>query len=497
MSTPKTLEELEPRAVWRFFADLTRVPRPSRHEERVRAHVLQTTRACGLSPREDARGNVIIDVPASPGCQAAPVTVLQGHLDMVCEKNSDVAFDFDREAIRTVIERDQKSGELIVRADGTTLGADNGIGVALALAAATSDEIKHGPLELLFTLDEEAGMSGAKALTPRTFRGRRMLNLDSEEDDTLYVGCAGGTDTNLTWVFKMEPLPAGTSTATVRVCGLRGGHSGGDIHENRANANKLLARVLATADVGGLRIGSIQGGSKRNAIPREAAAVVFGGADLVKRLTDAGRAACEAARSQSGEAHPQVTVAGAAGAETAISAADSTRLVNALLGLPNGVLGMSRAIPGLVETSTNLSTIESARLPDGGALRVEVGMLSRSSCSAWLRATCDQIAAIGRLGGAESSEGNQYPGWQPNLDSPLLATCRRVYEAACGRSAKVTAIHAGLECGIIAERVGGMDAVSFGPRITGAHSPEERVYVASVQRTWAYLKALLAELAGE
>ncbi len=494
MSMPKTMEELEPQAVWRFFAGLTRIPRPSKHEERVRRHVLETAGSLGLKAREDAQGNVIIDVPASPGCEAAPVTVLQGHLDMVCEKNSDTAFDFDREAIRTVVEKDAKSGELIVRADGTTLGADNGIGVALALAAATDKSVKHGPLELLFTLDEEAGMSGAKALTPQSFRGRRMLNLDSEEDDTLYIGCAGGTDTNLTWRLAAEPIPAGLACATIKVHGLRGGHSGGDIHENRANANKLLGRVLASCGVDGLRIASINGGSKRNAIPREAEAVVCGGADLVKRLTQAGEAACAAARSQSGEANPKVTVTPASGIAGALSAGHSRALIDAMIALPSGVLGMSRAIPGLVETSTNFSTISSTASADGNSIQVVVGMLSRSSCDAWLRATCDQIAAIGRLAGAEATEGNQYPGWQPDVDSPLLAICRRVYESTHGHAPQVTAIHAGLECGIIAERVGKMDTVSFGPRITGAHSPEERVYVASVARSWTYLKALLAEL---
>jgi dipeptidase D len=383
----------------------------------------------------------------------------------------------------------------ILHADGTTLGADNGIGVALAFAAATAPEVVHGPLEILCTIDEEMGMTGAKELTPDFIRGRRMLNLDAEEDDALYIGCAGGCDTTLVWEFKTTPPPQRATVCRVAVGGLRGGHSGVDIHLNRVNAIKLLVELLATVEDGRPRLADMRGGSKRNVIPREASAVVVGSARLMKRL---GLAAQElqAVAVRAGETGCTIQLEKlTGGAAAALSVPDTRRLLTTLTALPHGVLAIVPEMPGLVQTSNSTSTIESA--PTDGKLRITIGCLSRSSSARELAATARQLRAIGGLAGAQADSGNQYPGWQPNVASPLLATCRRVYEQLFGAAPNITAIHAGVECGIIGERMGDgqMDMVSLGPHIEGAHSPDERVYVASVQKTWKYLTTLLAELA--
>jgi dipeptidase D len=499
MSTPtnhSAIEALEPQAVWQLFVGMTAVPRPSKREERIRDHVRGLAQKHGWPVRQDGAGNLLIEVPATPGHESAPVTVLQGHLDMVCEKNTGTAFDFERDALKLVIDRDGQNGEAFVRADGTTLGADNGIGLALALAASAAPDVVHGPLELLFTIDEEAGMTGAKTLTADFLRGRRLLNLDSEEDDALYIGCAGGCDTTLTWNWKTRPASQRVRAARVTVSGLCGGHSGGDIHKHRGNALKLLARTLLAGGSGRAQLAEINGGSKRNAIPREAAAVVVGSRTALTALAKAAAMVQEQAARESAEDQPVIRVEPLDGAAPAVlSAADTTRLLEVLAALPHGVLSMHPRVAGLVETSNNVATVNTHLDSDGRTLHVAVGTLSRSSSGTQIHVTLRQIEAVGRLAGAEVVNANDYPGWAPNVDSPILATCRQVYERVFGAAPKVTAIHAGLECGIIGDRVGGIDAVSFGPHITGAHSPDERVYIASVQKVWKYLRAVLAELA--
>ncbi len=497
MSTsPTAIQGLQPTSVWQFFAELSAVPRPSKREEQIRAHVRKTAERLRLRFREDQVGNIVIEVPGSAGHEHAPVTVLQGHMDMVCEKNAGTQHDFDRDPIRLVLDKEAKTGDALVRADGTTLGADNGIGLALALAAATCPEVVHGPLEILCTIDEEMGMSGAKVLAPDFIKGRRMLNLDAEEDDALYIGCAGGCDTTLTWELKTAPVPQRSTAARITVAGLRGGHSGVDIHLNRINAIKLLVQGLTTVGPGRLRLAELRGGSKRNVIPREASALVAGPATAVKELTAAAQKLQEAAM-QAGEEACTIRVEKIplSDAPAALTAKDSQRMLTVLTALPHGVLAVVPEMPGLVQTSNSTSIVES-KLADG-KLTVTIGCLSRSSMATELGATARQLAAIGELAGAKVDSGNQYPGWQPNVSSPLLATCRRVYQQLFGEAPNVTAIHAGVECGIIGERMGdgAMDMISLGPHIAGAHSPDERVYVASVQKTWKYLTALLAELA--
>ena len=492
---PTDLGKLEPSNVWTLFARVAAVPRASKKEERIRNEVRAIALEKGLAVREDSVGNLVIEVPASPGLERTPITVLQAHLDMVCEKGPDSTHDFDGEGIRPMVDHDSTSGEQIVRADRTTLGADNGIGIAMALAAACSPQVAHGPLELLFTIDEETGMTGAKALTPESLRGRRLLNLDSEEDDVLYIGCAGGCDSFLSFDFATAEARTGRA-CRVNVVGLRGGHSGANIHENRANAIKLLVRTLARAGSDSLRLASIQGGQLRNAIPRQAEAVVIGPPQVLDALRGAAAAVADEAARESAEEDLSIRVEPASQGEVtaALSTEETSCLLATLAALPHGVLGMHARMEGLVETSTNLATISSTPLAGQQAIRVEIANLSRSSSASRQQEVVGQIAAVSKLAGAAFRVGNSYPGWEPNVTSPALAICRRVYAGLFGQEPRVTAIHAGLECGIIGRCVGGMDMVSLGPKIKGAHTPEEHVYVTSVQKSWKYLLALLAEL---
>lgn len=496
-SQPSPLESLEPTSVWRFFAAMAAVPRPSRFEEKIQAHVRATAEELGFASRQDAAGNIVIDVPATPGHEDAPLTVLQGHLDMVGEKNADVDHDFERDPIRPVIDAEEGTGEPIVRAAGTTLGADNGIGVAMALAAATSPDVVHGPLEILCTSNEEMGMSGAMALEPGFFHGRRMLNLDSEEDDAIYIGCAGGTDVELIWQMQTAPLPAAAEICHVSVGGLRGGHSGDNIHLNRANAIKLLAHVLGAEPGMALQLIELNGGSKRNAIPREASAGVAGPAGTMKMLRQSALEMQARAVRSNGEANCRITVEKAREGSAALAATveDTHRLLSGLIAAPSGVVAIVPEIAGLVQTSNNISIVETQHESGGGRLRLQAGCLARSSSPDDMQMIVRQLAAVGHLAGATVEVGNSYPGWQPNLDSALLATAQRVYQELFEDEPGVAAIHAGLECGIIGQRIGEMDMISIGPRIEGAHSPDERVYIKSVEKSYRYLIALLAELA--
>ncbi len=486
------IESLDPKTVWNIFVGLSAVPRPSKREEKIRAHVLGLAEKCGFAARQDDIGNIVVDVPATPGHEAAPITVLQGHLDMVPENNRDTPHDWDNDPITLVMDKDAETGLDIVRADGTTLGADNGMGVAMSFAVATTPEIVHGPLELLFTTDEEAGMTGAKELTPDSFKGRRMLNLDSEEDDAIYMGCAGGCDSNASWTFETAAADAANEACKITVTGLRGGHSGGDIHEGRGNAIRLLVRTLLLAGAKKLQLSEIAGGSKRNAIPREAHAVVTGPAGTLGSLVEAATTVQVNGIAESFEPKLEINVEKTTASQVA-TAEDTARLLAALIAMPCGVQGMHPKIPTLVETSNNVSIIESAA--SAGKVDIGLAMLSRGSSQSRLQTVKDHIVAVTKMSAATIQQGNEYPGWEPNVDSPLLATCRRIYKGMFNDEPHVAAIHAGLECGIIGKRVGDMDMVSFGPTIRGAHSPEERVFIESVGKSYKYLIAVLAELA--
>jgi dipeptidase D len=470
--------------VWRQFDDIRKIPRPSGKEEKIREHMKAFAKARGFEVREDKAGNVCIVVPATPGHEKAPTIVLQGHMDMVCEKNSDKQFDFEKDAIDVRVEGDW------VKANGTTLGADNGLGLAAALAAAVDESVVHGPLELLFTVDEETGLTGAMGLETSLVTGRKLLNLDSEDDGVLFVGCAGGQNTALHLPVTLVDALAGRTALRVHVKGLRGGHSGLDIGENRANAIKLLCRTLvlgsAATDVA---IGAIEGGSAHNAIPREASAVVLV-ADRAAFEASAVKA-LEAAKAEHGPADPDmvIEVAAAAAPAKVLSAETGRKVVDLVLALPHGVLAMSRELKGLVETSNNVATVA---IKDGSAV---VLCSSRSSVAAALRSTIAQLRAVGGLAGADVQEKPGYPGWQPNMSSDLLALGRSVFSEIWGKEPKVTAIHAGLECGLIGERFPGMDMLSFGPQLKAVHSPDERAQISSTARFWEAVKGMLGKLA--
>ena len=481
------LSELEPRTLWSHFDAIRRVPRPSRHEERIRAHLLAWARERGYEARTDAAGNVVVRVAATPGHENAPVVVLQAHMDMVCEKNDDVRFDFMNDAIE--VERD---GDWLT-ARGTTLGADNGVGLAAAMAVADDPDVVHGPLEVFATVDEETGLTGATAVDPSLLEGRILLNLDTEEIDALYVGCAGGADTTITLPVTEADVPADAEAWTVWVRGLRGGHSGMDIVEQRGNAIRVLARVLDTVRrAHGLTLARIEGGGVHNAIPREAGATVFVAREVADAARESARRAANAIREELSAVDPEMTLEiGPAEPAPARAWDDATtaRVVAVLLAMPHGVEAMSRDVAGLVETSNNLASVWTRE--EG----VVVGTSSRSSVGSALDGIRARVRAVGELGGGRVEEHDGYPGWKPDMNSPLLATARRVHREVLGVEPEIKAVHAGLECGIIGEKFPGMDMISMGPTIEAPHSPDERVNIPSVQRFWTFLRALVAELA--
>ena len=488
MSSP--LDKLEPRLVWKHFDAIRQIPRPSKHEERIAEHVVGWGRSRGLVTERDGVGNVLVKVPATPGHEKAPVIVLQGHLDMVPEKNSDVAFDFEKDAIQVRVVGDY------VYATGTTLGSDNGIGVATAMAVAEDPKAVHGPLELLFTIDEETGLTGAMQLDPKLLAGRTMINLDTEEDAALYIGCAGGADTHAEFTVTREDALPRTLPVRISVRGLRGGHSGVDIHENRGNALKFLVRTLAAVRRSGVEFGivSIAGGSKHNAIPREADAVVRVAASSEGALQAAVGDCASVLREEFGEIDPGqrlecVALEDRPDNRKVFIRFDNDRVVDALLACPHGVLAMSRAVPGLVETSNNLAVVTT----EGNAVKVVTS--SRSSVMPSLKATTEQVGAAFKLGGAAVEHLDGYPGWKPNPNSPVLNCALKVFERDFGKKPAVKAIHAGLECGLIGEKYPGMDMVSMGPQIESPHSPDERVQISTVDKFYRLLTATLKELA--
>jgi dipeptidase D len=480
------VETLEPRSLWQHFDQILTIPRGSKNEERIRQHVLAVAERNGLSHEVDATGNVLIRKPGSTGHENTPATVLQAHLDMVNEKNSDVEHDFEKDPIVP-----QREGDYL-KATGTTLGSDNGIGIAASLAVMESDNIKHGPLEFLFTIDEETGLTGAAGLDGSLLAGRQLINMDSEEEGALYVGCAGGADSNLTVSVTVTETPAGSTTYRIHLFGLKGGHSGVDIHLQRGNATKLLVRALSSLSKKfSVQLASLQGGSAHNAIPREAfATVVVGGSDA-----ETFRSALESEIASIGAefrpAEPDLTLDIEQADAPAVVWDDMTTqtVLRLITGLPHGVMSMSYDIPDLVETSTNLATVAAKN----GQLRI--GLSSRSSVESALDALRQRIRAIAELAGAAVQEGNGYPGWKPNLQSHLLEVMKKLHTEVLGSEPEIKAIHAGLECGIIGEKVRGMDMISFGPQIEYPHSPDERVKIDSVERFYKLLTATLEALA--
>lgn len=489
------LKSLSPRPVWEQFEAITQVPRPSKKEEKIVAFLEKFAATHGLQHKKDAVGNVVILKPASPGMEGRPTVVLQNHVDMVCEKNSDARngagdeFDFERDPIQTLVTPDGW-----VKARGTTLGADNGLGMAAVLALLIDREASHGPLEALFTVDEETGLTGAFNLGADMITGKYLINLDSEDEGEVFIGCAGGVDTLAYFDYTPEPAPAGYTFFEISVSGLKGGHSGDDIEKGRGNSNKILARALRAGIAGfSLRPAAIDGGNLRNAIPREARAVVAlpeGRADDFKRFFE-GFAADIRAELQYSDAGVALKLEKAAPANL-IDADTARRLVCALTGLPNGVQAMSFAMPGLVETSTNLASV---KMEGGGASgRIVVTTSQRSSVESAKKATAEAVEAVFTLAGARVEHSDGYPGWAPNPDSHLLEVTKKAYEELFGVPVKVRAIHAGLECGLFLEKYPHLEMVSTGPTILGAHSPDERIEIATVDKFWRLLLEILKTL---
>ena len=474
--------DLEPKIVWKHFDEIRKIPRCSKHEEKIREYIVNFAKQHGLEYQVDKAGNVVVRKPASSGMENKPMVVLQAHMDMVCEKNKDVDHDFSKDPIKVKIE-----GEWVT-AEGTTLGADDGIGVATALAILEDKNLKHPPIEALFTVDEETGLTGAFALEKDFLKGRTMINLDSEEFGIIYVGCAGGGDSTIKLAVKKEKVPDGMKVMHVFVKGLKGGHSGCDIHEQRGNAIKILARILwKVKKEMEIRIIDISGGDKHNAIPREAeATVAVENAERFKEIVNS------EAKDILEEIKPvdpdmKVEISEAKG-EEGLDKKSSYKVIDLLYALPHGVLAMSYDIPDLVETSTNLAKV---RLEGD---KVTVVMSSRSSTKTELQATRDRIRAIAELAGAEVEEGSTYPGWKPNLDSKILKIAKEVFKEMFGKEPEIKAIHAGLETGVIGEKFPGMDMISIGPDVRNPHTPDEKVHIGSVEKFYRYVAKILEKV---
>lgn len=478
----RNLKKLAPAKVWEKFSEIVRIPRPSHHEEAIREYLLAEARSHGIEAAADEAGNVILRKAATPGMESRKGIILQAHMDMVPQKNGDKTFDFTKDPIDAYIDGDW------VTADGTTLGADNGMGVAAILAVMESDDVPHGPLEALITVTEETGMDGARGLKGGVLRGDILVNLDSETEGELYVGCAGGLDATMTLRYGNEPVPAGCAAFALGVRGLKGGHSGIEIVLGRGNANLILFRLLRQAAAEfGLRLGGVDGGGLRNAIPREAAAVVT----VPEAQAEAfGRFVArfgETVREELRGVDDGVTVSALRTdmPSGVIEARAARNLILAVHGCPNGVIRMSPSMKGLVQTSTNLARVVTA---DGHAT---VQCLLRSSVRSEKEELGAKIASVFELAGADVALTGAYDGWNPDMDSPILAAMVASYEQLFGRKPAITAIHAGLECGIISSHYPHLDMISFGPTICYPHSPDEKVNIPSVGRFWDYLLATL------
>lgn len=477
--------KLKPEAVWKNFYSLTQIPRPSKKEARVIEFMKKFGEDLGLETVVDEVGNVIIKKPATPGMENKKTICLQGHLDMVPQKNSSVDHDFEKDPIDAYID-----GEWVTARE-TTLGADNGIGVAAAMTVLESKDLKHGPIEGLFTIDEETGMTGAFGLKPGLLDFDILLNLDSEDEGELYIGCSGGENTNMDFTYSEEPVPAGSAALKLTVTGLKGGHSGLDINLGRGNAIKVLNRLLykATIDLD-IRLASIEGGSLRNAIPREGFACITVAerkkSDLEKLVAELGAAI----KSELSGTEPDMSIELSAADMPAAVIDTKTHhgLVKAIYGVPNAVFRMSDSVEGLVETSSNLAAVKA----ENGT--ISLLSLQRSSVDSSRVDLCTAIRCVFELAGAEVEHNGAYPGWKPNLDSPILKSMSEIYKKKYGKTPEVKAIHAGLECGLLGAVYPNTDMISFGPTIRFPHSPDEKLNIATVQKFWDFLVETLEQV---
>ena len=472
------LETLTPKGIWKNFKHLTQIPRPSKKEARIIDYVRKFGENQGLETRVDSVGNIIIRKSATPGMENRKGVIFQAHLDMVPQKNSDKKHDFENDPIEAYIE-----GEW-VKANGTTLGADNGIGVAAMLSVLESKDLKHGPIECLFTVDEETGMTGAFALQAGQLKGDILLNLDSEDEGELYIGCAGGMDANIEFDYDAQDLPGGYNAFDIKVSGLKGGHSGLDINLGRGNSNLVLFRLLRKAEQAvGLRLCEFEGGNMRNAIPREAHATVLI-PDLRKnKWNDLVQDYREIISKELFATEPDLKIELSEVKKPArvMQPELQKRLVASVFSCPNGVIRMTDGIPGLVETSTNLSIVKTS------GSKISISCLLRSSVDTAKEYLADVMQALFELAGAGISFTGSYPGWKPNMNSAIVKTMDALYQKKYGKKMEIKAVHAGLECGIIGGMYPNLDMVSFGPTIRHPHSPDEKVNVASVQKFWDFL----------
>ena len=487
MST-KVIDGLIPTLVWKKFYEISQIPRPSKKEERVRLYLRNFAGQHNLGFKEDETGNIVISVPATPGFEYAPTVVLQSHVDMVCEKNKETVHDFFNDPIKLV-----RDGEWI-RAENTTLGADNGIGVAAALAIAIDEDFHHGELELLFTVDEETGLTGANGLEKNFIKGKYLLNLDTEEDGAFYVGCAGGMDSVGVFTIEEEDIKENFIPYSIFISGLKGGHSGININSGRANAIKLLGQLLNCIEKANFQLAFISGGSKRNAIPREAEAVIFINPEydsfareiinefaletvLEYKITDdAIRITFEKNEELSQKYF------------RCYKNEFAKKIINTILALPHGVISMSAEIPNLVSTSTNLATVIVE------TDEIKIGTSQRSSIESAKQNIARNVKAVFELAGANAKVSDGYPGWQPDMNSELLTISKKVFSVIFSKEPELKAVHAGLECGILGDKYPGIQMISFGPTIEGAHSPEERINITDVDKFYRLLKGILMEI---
>ncbi|SFS47177.1 aminoacyl-histidine dipeptidase [Sphingobacterium wenxiniae] len=475
------VRDLEPKAIWQHFDDLNAVPRASKKEERVIQFALDFGKNLGLQTEKDAVGNVIIRKPATSGMEDRKTVVLQSHLDMVHQKNNDTDFNFDTQGIQMFVDGDW------VKADGTTLGADNGIGVAAIMGLLASTDIPHPALEALFTIDEETGMTGAKGLEGGVLTGDILLNLDTEEDTEIDIGCAGGVDVTAKLSYEPEQLPANGRTYLLEVKGLQGGHSGMEIHKGLGNANKILTRILFELEPYSIRLGQIDGGGLRNAIPRESRAWFVANAD--DNLQTAVENIAQAIRQEyrTVDSGLQIVLKQADTLSDVLPQTVQDKLIRGLYATHNGVYRMSADFDELVETSNNVARVEV------GKGNITIKCLTRSSVESSKMDLAQALRATFELMGAEVTFSGDYPGWTPNADSAILKVLTSTYTRLFNEEPAVVACHAGLECGILGSNYPGMDMISFGPTILGAHSPQERVSISSVQKFWSFLLAILQE----
>jgi len=483
VSHEKTKEILE------WFEEISKIPRCSKKEDKIVNYLIEWSKEHGFDYKIDDVQNLLIRVPASPGRENSPVVVIQGHLDMVCEKTPDSDHDFTRDPIRLVYD-----GEWLT-ADRTTLGADNGIAIAMAMTAALDKELVHPPMELLFTVDEETGLTGANALAPGFIEGKLLINVDSEDEGVFTVGCAGGINTNLTLPVDQVSRPSGFGTYTLKAGGMKGGHSGIDIALEKANAIKVLARTLTSVVDAGheVYLTDIKGGSAHNAIPRDAEAELLvkeSDLDKVKAMVADDE---QTIRFEHSSTDPDLSITLGTADESstgkAVEPAGIKKLCDFILAIPHGVFAMSADIDDLVETSNNLANI---KLEDG---KIRILTSQRSSLVSRLNTLTNSIEAIARLAGGEGKSGDGYPPWEPNLDSPLLDKSVKLYEKMFSKKPVVEVIHAGLECGIIGDKNPGMDMISIGPTLKFPHSPDEKIHVGTVGQVWDFMAGLLSELA--